>query len=138
MPLVCRMHISMKPGPFWLDTRSERPILVQMIVVEMTQMAIQLTAKQVRVAAIGLVFGCAGSAALAGTDSYSEATGALATNSADTRMEIAYIPESGNDRYDPYTCAAAYGDEFCTAFERCMATYGFDRCYARFSQQLRD
>jgi len=115
----------MKPGPFWLDTRSERPILVQMIVVEMTQMAIQLTAKQVRVAAIGLVFGCAGSAA-------------LATNSADTRMEIAYIPESGNDRYDPYTCVAAYGDEFCTAFEHCMATYGFDRCYARFSQQLRD
>ncbi len=36
--------------------------------------------------------------------------------------------------YDPYTCAAAYGDTFCAEFERCMNAYGFDACYVRFNR----
>lgn len=42
--------------------------------------------------------------------------------------------EAGADSYDPYTCAAAYGDTFCAEFERCMSAYGFGACYARFNR----
>lgn len=105
-------------------------------------MAIRKKAKWSMVAAIGLAFGCAGSGALAengwvsaSTAAYTEVAGALLeSNGADAGAEVAYVVESGSDSYDPYTCAAAYGDAFCAAFERCMAADGFDACYERFSQ----
>lgn len=105
-------------------------------------MATQKKAKWSMVAAIGLAFGCAGSGALAeggwvssSTAAYTEVAGALLeSNGADAGAEVAYVIEAGSDSYDPYTCAAAYGDAFCAAFERCMAAHGFDACYERFSQ----
>ena len=71
----------------------------------------------------------------ASTAAYTEVTGALLeTHVAENSPDVVFVFEPGNDSYDPYTCAAAYGDEFCDAFERCLAAHGFDRCYKRFSQ----
>ena len=50
----------------------------------------------------------------------------------DPGAPLARKAESGS--YDPYTCAAAYGDTFCAEFERCMGAYGFDACYVRFNR----
>ena len=105
-------------------------------------MARHVRAKWSMVAAIGLALCGAGSAALAAggwvsssTAAYTEVTGALLeTNVADNSAGVVFVFEPGNDSYDPYTCAAAYGDEFCDAFERCLAAHGFDRCHKRFSQ----
>jgi hypothetical protein len=93
------------------------------------------------VAAIGLALCGAGSTALAdggwisaSTAAYTEVAGALLeTQVADNGADVVFVSEPGNGSYDPYTCAAAYGDEFCDAFERCLAAHGFDRCYKRFS-----
>ena len=105
-------------------------------------MAIQTKARRSMVAAIGLALGCTGSIALANggwisasTAAYTEVTGALLeTHVAENSPDVVFVFEPGNDSYDPYTCAAAYGDEFCDAFERCLAAHGFERCYKRFSQ----
>jgi hypothetical protein len=105
-------------------------------------MAIQTKTRWSMVAIIGLALGCMGSVALADggwvsspTAAYTEvAETLLETNVADNSMDVVYAPEPGNHNYDPYTCTAAYGDEFCAAFERCMAAHGFKRCYERFSR----
>lgn len=105
-------------------------------------MAIQIKARWSMVAAIGLALCGAGPAALAdggwvsaSTAAYTEVTGALLeTHVAENSQDVVFVFEPGNDSYDPYTCAAAYGDEFCDAFESCMAAHGFDKCYERFSQ----
>ena len=105
-------------------------------------MAVNLAAKWSMAAAIGLALCGAGSAALANggwipssTAAYTEVTGTLLeTHVAENSPDVVFVFEPGNDSYDPYTCAAAYGDEFCDAFERCLAAHGFDRCYKRFSQ----
>jgi hypothetical protein len=95
---------------------------------------------------IGLSLGSIGPNALANggwvsssTAAYTEVTGALLESNgmgagADAGAEVAHAGEPGADSYDPYTCAAAYGDAFCAAFERCMAAEGFKTCYERFSQ----
>lgn len=93
-------------------------------------------------AAIGLALGCAGSGALANDGwvfsstvaSIEVASAMLKSNDTDTSPEVAYAIELNSDRYDPYTCAAAYGDAFCAAFERCMSLRGFDKCYERLGQ----
>ncbi|MFZ1642842.1 MAG: hypothetical protein WAV07_15695 [Candidatus Contendobacter sp.] len=105
-------------------------------------MAIQAKAKWSMVAALGLVLGGVGPGALAtggwvssSTVAHTEvAEASLESNGVDTRTDVAYASEPGADSYDPYTCAAAYGDTFCAAFERCMAAHGFSACYERFSQ----
>lgn len=101
------------------------------------------TTKWSMVVAIGLILGGVGSSALAQdgawasstTAAYTEVAGALLeANGVNASTEVAYASEPGADSYDPYTCAAAYGDAFCAAFERCMAAHGFNACYERFSQ----
>lgn len=42
--------------------------------------------------------------------------------------------DATTNSYDPYTCAAAYGDSFCADFERCMSAYGFEACHKRFNR----
>lgn len=96
------------------------------------------------VAAMGLLFGSVGLSALAeegwtpsSPAAYPEVAGALLTsNSTDDHTKVAYAIASPSDRYDPYTCTAAYGDAFCATFERCMASQGFDACYEKIDRQL--
>ena len=94
------------------------------------------------VAAIGLVLGGVGAGARAddgwassSTVAYTEVASApLESSGVDARSDIAHTDDPGADSYDPYTCAAAYGDRFCAAFERCMVAHGFRPCYKRFTQ----
>lgn len=105
-------------------------------------MAIATTTKWSMAVVIGLSLGSVGSNALAdggwvssSTAAYTEITGALLeSNGVDASADVADAGEPGADSYDPYTCAAAYGDAFCAAFERCMAAHGFRACYERFSE----
>lgn len=105
-------------------------------------MAMATTAKWAMAAAIGLILGGGDAGARAddgwassSTVAYTETAGApLEPNGVNARVDVAHAADPGGDSYDPYTCAAAYGDTFCAAFERCMAAHGFRACYKRFSQ----
>ena len=93
------------------------------------------------VAAIGLMLGGASAWAEEGgtpfsTVAYTEVASApLESSGVDDGARVAQADDPGADSYDTYTCAAAYGDRFCAAFERCMVAHGFRACYKRFSQQ---
>ncbi|MDG4551319.1 MAG: hypothetical protein P9F19_08210 [Candidatus Contendobacter sp.] len=105
-------------------------------------MTMTTTKKWAVVAAIGLLFGGVGASAWAeeggvsfSTVAYTEVADASPEASgADNRARVAHADDPGADSYDPYTCAAAYGDGFCAAFERCMVAHGFRACYKRFTQ----
>lgn len=72
------------------------------------------------------------------TAAYTEVTGALLeSNGVDSNGGERYASESDAGEYGEYnaqTCAALYGTAICAAFERCMAAYGFNACYERFTQ----
>jgi hypothetical protein len=104
-------------------------------------MATATTTKWAMVAAIGLLLGGAGARAGDGwasssTVAYAEvASASLESSEVGASVGVAHADDDpGADSYDPYTCAAAYGDRFCAAFERCMAAHGFRPCYKRFTR----
>lgn len=105
-------------------------------------MTIPTTTKRSMALALGLILGGIGQVALAqdgawissSTAAYTEVAGTLLASNGADEDRYAYPTGTADDRYDPYTCAAAYGDAFCAAFERCMAVHGFETCYERISQ----
>ena len=100
-----------------------------------------VTTKWSIIAAIGLLLSGVGAGALAYSDS--AVSMATTTDVADLRLEtrgveavgpVGRARDPGADSFDPYTCAAAYGDGFCAAFQQCMAKQGFNACYRRTGQ----
>lgn len=108
-------------------------------------MALQARVKWSLAAVIGLIAICAGSSKAADSDRLLSpisvrteiASVVLEVNPPNTEAVGAPVSKVSSDSYDPYTCAAAYGDAFCADFERCMSGYGFDTCYQRFNRQTR-
>ncbi|HCK81317.1 MAG TPA: hypothetical protein PK880_05850 [Candidatus Competibacter sp.] len=108
-------------------------------------MALQLRVKWSLAAVIGSIAICAGSSKAADSDgllspspAHTEvASVVLKANPPNAGATSAPAHKANSDGYDPYTCAAAYGDAFCADFERCTSTYGFDACYRRFNRQTR-